>query len=256
MTPGVRLNLSSLVITDCRVNGGTIDVHSFPVTDQHAGSNYCGGGFCGWGGGYYERCSTNVDLHAINDSVSVPEAGGNPTWIDYQNWYMGGFIESDWHAAIVCIDCAAYGDVLGDNLFPGGFIGELTNNGSVFRRCFHAGLVEYIPWYETNVDPPELFGACGGFASQHDAPPHVATPTIEECFYDNTLAPIADQFAVGMSTANMKKRASYSDKWFGHWAIQEDISYPYLPVSLVDLAIFFASRCGCCGNAIWYQGTL
>jgi len=115
------------------------------------------------------------------------------------------------------VDCFATGSVTGGSSIDGlgGLIGVLEVNGGPISRCYSSGRVSGGGW---NI---------GGLIGQKTSP----SSRVELCAWDvETSGQSASDGGVGLTTKEMKDRATYGDLWdFAHtWDMISGLSYPFL----------------------------
>ncbi|MDD4238170.1 MAG: cadherin-like beta sandwich domain-containing protein [Desulfotomaculaceae bacterium] len=167
-------------------------------------------------GGTVEKCSTSGQVHGnfyagglvgyvhnnamITGSFSTADvtAGGN---------YSGGLVGNLQLGTIQ--DCYATGQVSG-GWFVGGLIGQIMTGDSKVERCYAAGKVTGSNY-------------TGGLIGDNDcgAPVH-------NSFYDsNTTGQSRSAGGTGKSTADMKKKNTFTYWNFTMWNIAENTTYPF-----------------------------
>lgn len=122
---------------------------------------------------------------------------------------LGGLIGRSFSSSFIS-DCFSISQVTGSS-YVGGLIG--SNNGNVIN-CYSAGSVEGVN------SARGLICSNGG--------------TVESCFWDNeTSGQTESNGGTGKTTANMKKRATFSESGWSVdiWDIAEDESYPFFRTS-------------------------
>ena len=137
--------------------------------------------------------------------------------------------------------CSFTGSITNDALNNGGFAEAISQSN--VRNCYVQAVVDggftvsgftnncvinsnIINCYVANtytIDFPEF--ECAAFA-------YISTDSnITTCYYDSDITTLTDENATGLTTANMKKEATFVDAGWDFtniWQIVEDVSYPTL----------------------------
>lgn len=182
------------------MNGGTITECGADVEVTGTGTGRIGG-LLGLVSGAVSKC------YALGDAIGV----GN---------YAGGLVGALGVGGTIA-DSYAQGDVSATTSEAnGGLVGGLNSNTETITNSYSTGVVN------NGV-------ANNGLIGVEDNP--FGDPVLDSCYWDITInsgLPTPNYGAVGTTTANMKKQATYVDWDFtaitGEWEIEEDAGYPTL----------------------------